>query len=328
MPNEPLLTPSAAVFPGQYISADPLRLQPRSYPFRYLHPVRWSDLQDGSRMTRIAQAQFLEDLRTVLMRDVLGPDLFASGHWKAMARAVTIEHLHAGDDQSPVELAGCIEGVGNSSYSFALAIFQRDVCLSLSKVVGVTIGSDRRPAPVPDAVRPRLAAACWPGQPAPERPQRLGAQWHALAAYRFRFDLPTRFSDTDAVGHINNVAVTRYHDNAWVAFQRACLGQVTAPGEGDYWHLSRQEVSMQGETFYPQPVTLGVTVETIADDHFDLVQSLFQDGRCNGHQRSTVAVLDASGRATPISTALRSQLARWQPEPTAMPATAAQQPLP
>lgn len=304
------LATSAEPRPGQLLARNPQRLLRSAYPYFCSFPIRWSDLENGV-VSRVGMAQFYEDTRTRVMRAILGDENFGFDKWKGLLRAITFEHLSPARHDLPIEMAGTIGEVGRSSYAFALAAFQGERCVSLCRAVGVTVDNEMHAAPTPPELRLLLLSQVWPHAgtlPVSHGDADLPNEAHA---YPFVEEYATRFSDTDAVGHVNNVAVTRYHDNGLMAFQAALTGRVTMHGDTGYWHVARHDISMLGESFYPTPmrVCIGVTGE-IGPAHFTLAQALFQEGRCTGRAIAEISVLDASGKPQALSAALRDRLER------------------
>jgi acyl-CoA thioester hydrolase len=134
-------------------------------------------------------------------------------------------------------------------------------------------------------------------------PQRLDVD-----AYPFRHELYTRFSDTDAVGHLNNVALLRYYDDVRVRFQLECLDGGPDAGLGPHgWHLSWVEVSFDAETFHGNTIVVASGVLDIGRDHFLLAQAMFQRDECKGTCRSSIVMLDETNHRMDIT---ESRLAR------------------
>jgi len=110
--------------------------------------------------------------------------------------------------------------------------------------------------------------------------------------YPWSLEMMVRFSDTDAVGHLNNVSMVRYHDNAAMAF----LSDVLAvPGSGTMdprLTIVRQDISFDAETFYPDPLTLCAAVTEIQIEWFVLALAIFQNGRRTGSSTAVVALVD------------------------------------
>lgn len=304
------LAPPPEPRPGQLLVRNPQRLLRSSYPYFWPFPIRWSDVENGI-VSRVGIAQFYEDTRTRVARAILGDDNFGFDKWKGLLRAITFEHVSRARHDLPIEMAGTIGAVGRSSHTFALAAFQGERCVSLCRAVGVTVDDEMHAAPTPPELRLLLLSQVWPHADTLPVSHGDADLPHDMHAYPFVEEYATRFSDTDAVGHVNNVAVTRYHDNGLMAFQAAQTGRVTVHGDAGYWHVARHEISMLGESFYPAPmrVCVGVTGE-IGPTHFTLAQALFQEGRCTGRAVAEITVLDTSGKPRVLPAALRNRLER------------------
>jgi len=136
----------------QVIAADPTRLQLERYPLRYPLPTRWSHVQNGE-LGRVAMAQLYEDARVAMMHEVLDAPRLAADRWRSFVRRIVIEYLRPGRFPEPLIIGVGIGGLGTSSFGFTLGAFQSGACISVCDAVGVTVGADRRPAPLPDDVR-------------------------------------------------------------------------------------------------------------------------------------------------------------------------------
>ena len=311
------LTPPHPPALGQHLAQDAARLAPANYPHRYPCALRYSDL-DGSVVSRVAVAHIFEELRTCLGRDVMGGQRqqfeHTHGRWHSLLRSVELEFLVEVDHNQPLDMCGGIAAVGRTSHRMAMALFQNGRCMALGESTNVTIattGNTRRPEPIPKPLREVMATALLRNvvvavsQPDP-------AALQAWEDYPFTHELPTRFADTDAVGHLNNVAVLRYHDNAFMAFQHRMLGRFSRPGDDGHWRVTRHVVAMPAENFHRQSMFMGLAVHAIQDHHFTLQQALYQQGKNTGTALMQVACVDAAGQAMPLPAALREALAPWR----------------
>ena len=298
---------------GHVLALQPARLRLDSYPLREEHALRYSDL-DGGRVGRIGMAHIFESLRTSVFQRVLQGMAPGQPRWQSLLRNVTLEFLAPGDDRTALQVAGAVSAVGRSSQRTAFAAFQHGQCLALGEATNVTIGADKRPAPIPPAARQCLLDELLP-LPGEALSAADPPALASLADYAFGCELPTRFADTDAVGHLNNVAISRYHDNALMAFQRACEGRHSRPGERGHWRVTRHVVAMSAENFHHLPIAMGLTVTQVGEHHFSLLQALFQNGRCSGTAQCEIACEDADGGFIPLPAELRQRLRRWQSDP-------------
>jgi len=141
--------------PFMMAAAQPSRLRASNYSAHSVFRIRWSDLQDG-RVSRVAMAHFFEDMRVIMMRELLG-ERFGTSAWRAVARAISIEHLASARINPPnLELVGGISGIGKSSYTFALGAFQNGCCVALGDAVGVRVDENSRISPLDAQARAML----------------------------------------------------------------------------------------------------------------------------------------------------------------------------
>ena len=289
---------------------DPNRLTPASYSLHSDYALRFSDLVDGQ-LSRVAVAHVFESLRSEVVDGLLGPARRqgdpAEQRWHSLLRGVTLEFLAPVWANAPIALTGAISTVGRSSHRAAMAVFQHQRCVALGEATNVTIDASRRPAAIPTDVRDRLTTALLP-QAGAALPATDPPALASVGDYPFSIVLPTRFSDTDAVGHLNNVSVSRFHDNALMAFQHACEGRFTRWGEAGHWRVTRQVVAMSAENFYPHSLQLGLRVAAMTESGFTLHQAVFQKGRCTGTAQADVVLVGAQGEAMALATALSQRL--------------------
>jgi acyl-CoA thioester hydrolase len=269
------------------------------FPLRYFMTPRWSDLQ-GEEISRIGMAQFFEDARVTMFTQLMRPRLpkRASGT-RAIVRSIGMEFLSSAPFGQELELTAGVTRVGNTSYSIGLGIFAADRCLAVGETTVVLIGENRRPLPVRDELRQILQENCVPSHEFPRTdladPARLPVE-----SYPFSIEWPTRFSDTDAVGHLNNVAIFRYHDNLSMAFQLHCAGSISPRTYAGSWRVARSDVSLRRETFYPEAVRMCCAVRPIGDKHFVLTQAMFQGEHCTGLSDIVIEVIPSANSAVDL----------------------------
>lgn len=277
-----------AVYPFT-LAAAPARLRPDSYPVRERVRIRHSD-SDGARVSAVGMAHFFEDARVMLLRSL---QITPAGRLRGVSRAVTIEHVaDATLDDPHLELAAGVAAIGKSSFTYGLAAFQHGRCVALGSAVDVRV-VDGHAALIEDEARAALQTRSLPASgvaatpPAPAHPERYG----------WSLELPTRFADTDLVGHLNNVTMTRYHDNAAHAFIREALGHTVAHGCGHSMRVLRQELSFAQETHFGTPLGLGAAVLAIEPHWFTLATATFQQGMLTTACTAVIACVDQVGRA-------------------------------
>ena len=113
------------------------------------------------------------------------------------------------------------------------------------------------------------------------------------AGYRWSMEWNVRFADTDAVGHLNNVSVFRYHDNAAVAFLHEQLVANEPATASAHPAILRQSILLDAEAFFPDPLTLCARVGDIQSHGFVLELGMFQNGTCTSTSTAVIACVNA-----------------------------------
>ncbi|MEE2031951.1 acyl-CoA thioesterase [Rhodococcus chondri] len=132
-----------------------------------------------------------------------------------------------------------------------------------------------------------------------------------LDRYPLRRTVTPLFGDTDALGHINNVSIARYFEQARVLMQEALAADL---GERAFERavLANIEISYLAEAFYPHDIVIGVGVEKIGTSSLVLGSALFQRDRCVALARSVDVGTGNSGGAAPIADHVRDILEKYR----------------
>ncbi len=110
-----------------------------------------------------------------------------------------------------------------------------------------------------------------------------------------------RFSETDALGHINNTVLP-----VWFEVARAPIFKFFTPDLNPRdWKLiiAKIEVSFVGELFYSHEVSIKTSVEHIGSSSFVLRQEAWQQDKCCAIGKTVLVRYDfITKSATPLST--------------------------
>lgn len=125
------------------------------------------------------------------------------------------------------------------------------------------------------------------------------------ARYPHREVVPTRFSDLDPQGHINNVAMAAIFETARVRFNQAIgFGRGRAGGR---WLVARVEINYLAEGHFPADMLVASGIGPIGTRSWTILSCAFQDGRpiatCE-----TVVVMEATAERTAIPDEVRAVL--------------------
>jgi acyl-CoA thioester hydrolase len=118
-----------------------------------------------------------------------------------------------------------------------------------------------------------------------------------------------RFSDQDAAGHVNNVALCAYMETARLTFMRdmALMGQRE---DGVRGISAGMTVSFLAESHWPGRVDLGTGVMRIGTSSITVGSAAFKDDVCIVAAEMTVVRLRGK-TPHPIDAALRANLAKY-----------------
>lgn len=281
------------------------RLRPESYPIRVPVRIRWSDTQ-GGRVSPVGMAHLFEDARVFTLRAL---QITHAQNFHGMARAVTIEHVADATLEDPqLELGAGIAAVGRTSFTYALAAFQNGRCVALGNAVDVRV-IDGRSGVIEDEPRAALLRHAMPSSSLVPPP----ASTAHPDRYGWSMELHTRFADTDMVGHLNNVSMMRYHDNAAMAFIREALGHTGLDARGHEVRVVRQDAAFEAETHYGSPLTLGAAVLDIQPHWFTLGIGSFQQGKRTTTCAAVVSCRDQAGNLQVWSDDVVKQLRSHRP---------------
>jgi acyl-CoA thioester hydrolase len=118
-----------------------------------------------------------------------------------------------------------------------------------------------------------------------------------------------RFSDQDAAGHINNVALCAYLETARLTFMRD-MG-LTQGADGTRGISAGMTVSFLAESHWPGKVELGTGVIKVGTSSITVGSAAFKDDLCIVAAEMTVVRL--RGRAPhPIDDSLRAALEKYR----------------
>jgi acyl-CoA thioester hydrolase len=115
-----------------------------------------------------------------------------------------------------------------------------------------------------------------------------------------------RFSDQDAAGHINNVALCAYLETARLTFMRD-MGLMAASDDAVRGISAGMTVSFLAESHWPGQVELGSGVVRIGNSSITIGSAAFKDGVCIAAAEMTVVRLKGK-TPHPIEAELRTRL--------------------
>lgn len=125
------------------------------------------------------------------------------------------------------------------------------------------------------------------------------------ANYPYSLEIGTRYGDLDTNGHLNNVAIARFFEDARVRFQTGLSGGRRPVGARGL--VAAVHVDYLAEGFYPAPVTVTAGIGDIGSSSWRVLEAAFQEGRCIA-VCETVFVRLEDGNPAPIDAEWRAVL--------------------
>ena len=119
-----------------------------------------------------------------------------------------------------------------------------------------------------------------------------------------------RFSDQDAAGHVNNVALCAYLETARLTFMRD-VGMMSAGENGARGISAGMNISFLAESHWPGQVELGTGVIRIGTSSITVGSAAFKDGVCVAAAEMTVVRLKGK-TPHPIDEKFRGALEKYR----------------
>lgn len=126
------------------------------------------------------------------------------------------------------------------------------------------------------------------------------------AVYPFSCAIQTRYTDEDSLGHINNISVAAYYDEARSKFSRHVFARVNS-GEMSRIVTADSRVTYLAEVFHKESVEVCTGILRIGTASYEIGQAMYQDGRCVGIC-TTIFVQATPAGSSPLSESLKAAL--------------------
>jgi acyl-CoA thioester hydrolase len=126
--------------------------------------------------------------------------------------------------------------------------------------------------------------------------------------YRFHLEMPTRFGDLDIRGHVNNVSIVQYCEDARVAFQMQTVGREIYLADSPIRVVVAQmTLHFVSEGFFPDPVDAGIGIARLGNTSYVLAVGLFQNGKCIAAQDTSMVFMGPNG-PIPLTDEIRERM--------------------
>lgn len=135
--------------------------------------------------------------------------------------------------------------------------------------------------------------------------------WRLIANhYPVFIVVPTRFSDLDTLGHVNNVAMAGVFETARVHFHHSFGKHPTDLGVR--WMVAAVDLKFVAEAHFPEPVQVYSAVGHIGNSSWTVAQAAFQGEECVA-TCDTVMVMHGSRGKCVIGEDLRAIMQGFAP---------------
>lgn len=141
-----------------------------------------------------------------------------------------------------------------------------------------------------------------------------------LARYPFVHEVRSRFNDTDSLGHLNNLALASFHEDARAELNRQTFGPDALSANGPFhFVLAQATIQYLVEAWHPTAFRVGVGISRFGRSSVVYSSALFRDETCVG-LCDAVMVHISGGIAAPLPPDMRAILEKVA-FPVALPAT-------
>lgn len=142
-------------------------------------------------------------------------------------------------------------------------------------------------------------------QPPIAKPPRIDRARLAAAAYPSSLVLPVRFDDIDVLGHVNNVSILAYLQEARIAFNRS-MREASGTGQQRAF-VAATLIDYAAEMAYPGRVEVRSGLTDIGRSSYTFAQIVLQDAKPCVYSLVTMVNADEHGSAA-IGEAFRATL--------------------
>ena len=128
-------------------------------------------------------------------------------------------------------------------------------------------------------------------------------------SYCYWYQEKLRFSDTDMIGHVNNVAFAALMESGRTNFTRSGVIE-NLPGNVQVV-MRRMELDYIAELHWPAEIDIGCRLLRLGSSSFAIGSGIFHGDACAASAVTTLVMIDRiTRRATPIPDVVRSGMQR------------------
>lgn len=264
---------------------------------------RWSDIDTLGHVNNVVLLRYLQEARV----DMLFVDAADRGT-DELARGVVV-HRHEIDylaplpaDRGAVTVEIWVRKIRAASFELGYEVLasvdgKRTVgAVATSTLVPYDLAAEH-PRRLSPAERDVLAGSAGDG---PHPGERAAAPWPGDGPAH-RVECAVRFDDLDSYGHVNNVMVAEYLQEARIDFTRRYLHDTRGPGERAVVAYQALDY-LRPVPFRTDPVLVEMRVTRVGSSSFDLAYQVRDDGTLFARAATTVVSFDLDrARSRPLT---------------------------
>lgn len=140
-----------------------------------------------------------------------------------------------------------------------------------------------------------------------------------LKSFRFFIPIQVRFSDTDMLGHINNVSYFSYFEYGRLAYIKELnlADQWFTPHNNQKytWVVAHQECQYLSQVYYGKDIRLGVRTSRIGNSSMDIEYVIYlpEDQTIASIGRSTMVQIEIkTGKSSPLSEEVKTRIQQFE----------------
>jgi len=108
--------------------------------------------------------------------------------------------------------------------------------------------------------------------------ERVDAQLFRREGFRFFTSTPTRWSDCDRLGHINNVQFARYYESGRIDYFQRQLGLDLLPDAQNSLIIADLYITFLRQLHHPGALEVGTRISRLGNSSFDFESAIFAPG--------------------------------------------------
>ncbi len=131
----------------------------------------------------------------------------------------------------------------------------------------------------------------------------MSTAWQNLTVNDFphRTMEQVRFSDTDSVGHVNNVAFAAYLETGRVSMTYDMGIRELLKGTDTHFVIAQLNLSYRGEMNWPGKVEVGTGISKVGRSSVTMLQAMYQQGTCTSTAEAVLVLMNMTSRkSTPL----------------------------